>query len=100
MEAKAIGEAAGKKNRYGKSRGLERRRVEDISGKAFRSGGGRTERMPVMAQTVLLRSELSPGSRVRPGYRVNGLNVAYAEPVLSGDRHAANVIEELLAGLR
>ena len=50
LEAKAIGEAAGKKNRYGKSRGLERRRVEDISGKAFRSGGGRTERMPVMGR--------------------------------------------------
>jgi hypothetical protein len=45
-----------KKDRGGKSRELERRRVEDIIGK----GPPLAERMPVMPQTALLRPDLSP----------------------------------------
>jgi hypothetical protein len=57
LEAKASAEAAGeKKDRSGKSRELERRRVEDIIGK----GSAVAERMPLMPQTVFLRADVSP----------------------------------------
>jgi hypothetical protein len=56
LEAKASAEAAGEK-RIGAARAASiARRVEDIIGK----GSAVVERMPVMPQTVLLRSELSP----------------------------------------
>jgi hypothetical protein len=60
LEAKANAEAAGGK-RIGTARAasVSARRVEDIIGK----GSAVAERMLVMPQTVLLRSELSPGVR-------------------------------------
>jgi hypothetical protein len=58
LEAKASAEAAGgKKIGAARAASFSARRVEDIIGKA----SAVAERRPVMPQTVLLRSELSPG---------------------------------------
>jgi hypothetical protein len=66
LEAKAS--LSGRQKRIGAARAASAsaRRVEDIIGK----GSAVVERMPVMPQTVLLRSELSPALGVSPRERI------------------------------
>jgi hypothetical protein len=59
LEAKASAEAAGeKRDRDARAASASARRVEDIIGK----GSALAERMPVMPQTALLRSDPAPAS--------------------------------------